>query len=128
MMKTAMEDMSVPDQGALPQFDRLTGVQLNGEAFANCLMVVEFCHNFKDALNFGQSSLPSKTSHLITLLTCSYWFLTDKDQLPTMRMLQGGLLNDRDCLDDFMQFTTNLLAVALDEPGVPNVKEVKKRS
>ena len=45
-----------------------------------------------------------------------------------MRMLQGGLLNDRDCLDDFMQFTTNLLAVALDEPGVPNVKEVKKRS
>ena len=54
--------------------------------------------------------------------------MTDKDQLPTMRMLQGGLLNDRDCLDDFMQFTTNLLAVALDEPGVPNVKEVKKRS
>ena len=51
--------------------------------------------------------------------------MTDKDQLPTMRMLQGGLLNDRDCLDDFMQFTTNLLAVALDEPGVPNVKEVK---
>ena len=44
-----------------------------------------------------------------------------------MRMLQGGLLNDRECMDDFMQFTTNLLAVALDEPGVPNVKEVKTR-
>ena len=52
-MKTAMEDMSVPDQQPLPDLDRLTGVELNGEAFANCLMVVEFCHNFKDALNFG---------------------------------------------------------------------------
>ena len=53
LMKTAMEDMSVPDQQPLPDLDRLTGVELNGEAFANCLMVVEFCHNFKDALNFG---------------------------------------------------------------------------
>ena len=61
LMKTAMEDMSVPDQGALPQVERLTGVQLNGEAFANCLMVVEFCHNFKDALNFGQRSLLCKS-------------------------------------------------------------------
>ena len=52
----------------------------------------------------------------------------DKDQLPTMNMLQGGLLNDKDFIDDFMQFTTNLLAVALDEPGVPNIKEVDKHS
>ena len=52
--------------------------------------------------------------------------VADKDQLPTLQMLQRGLNNDKDTLDDFMQFTTNLLAIALDEPGVPNLKEVSQ--
>lgn len=56
LMKTSMEDMSVPDLQPLPQFDRLPGVLLDGEAYANCLMTVEFCHNFKEALNFGEFS------------------------------------------------------------------------
>ena len=48
-----MDDLCLPDLRPLPDVERLGGVTLCGEALANCLMVVEFCHNFKDALNFG---------------------------------------------------------------------------
>ena len=52
-MKNPIDDMCLSDLRPMPDFERLQGIMLNGEAYANCLMVVEFCHNFKEALNFG---------------------------------------------------------------------------
>ena len=41
----------------LPKFDRIPGVRLSGKAFADCLMIVEFVHNFASILGFGNLSL-----------------------------------------------------------------------
>ena len=38
----------------LPEFSRIRGCLLDGEAFADCLMSLEFLHNFAAALGFGR--------------------------------------------------------------------------
>jgi len=38
----------------LPHMDRIAGVRVAGKAFADCLMVLEFVHNFSSALGFGK--------------------------------------------------------------------------
>ncbi len=38
----------------LPELHPLPGVRVSGCAFASCLMVVEFMHNFGAALGFGK--------------------------------------------------------------------------
>ena len=40
----------------LPELHPLPGVRVSGCAFASCLMVVEFMHNFGAALGFGKYS------------------------------------------------------------------------
>ena len=41
-----------------------------------------------------------------------------------MKLLQNGLLGDPDTVPDFMDFVKHLLHMALEDPGVPNNKEV----
>lgn len=48
----------------------------------------------------------------------------DNDSLPTMKILQGGLLNDDSCLDEFMSFVSHLVRFVLEDPGMSNPKEV----
>ena len=38
-------------------------------------------------------------------------------------MIQGGLLNDPNHVDDLNMFVMQLLRTALDDPGVPNPRE-----
>lgn len=38
----------------LPELDRIPGLKLPGKAFADCLMVLEFAHNFSQSLKLGQ--------------------------------------------------------------------------
>ena len=38
----------------MPEFKRIEGCVLDGEAFADCLMSLEFLHNFAAALGFGK--------------------------------------------------------------------------
>ena len=38
----------------LPEFPRIHGNRLDGEAFADCLMSLEFLHNFAKPLGFGK--------------------------------------------------------------------------
>lgn len=38
----------------MPEFPRIPGCVLDGEAFADCLMTLEFLHNFAAALGFGK--------------------------------------------------------------------------
>ena len=50
--------------------------------------------------------------------------VTDCNTLPTMNTLQSGLLNDKDCMEEFMSFTTHVVRYLIDDPGVQNPKEV----
>jgi len=66
----------------LPEFDRIPGVRLSGKAFADCLMVVEFVHNFASILGFGNSSY--------TLLL----FCNCKNVLPTVKQQFSASVED----------------------------------
>ena len=56
-MRKPVEDMSLKDHKEMPEFKRLDGMRLSGEALANILMVYEFLHNFGERLGFGKIKL-----------------------------------------------------------------------
>lgn len=43
-----------------------------------------------------------------------------------MKTLQGGLLNEDDCCEEFMAFVSHLMRFALEDPGMANPKEVRQ--
>ncbi|KAK3579708.1 hypothetical protein CHS0354_025743 [Potamilus streckersoni] len=99
-LKKPREDMELRDHKPMPEFPRLEGVRLQGAAYADILMVLEFLHNFADALGY------------------------DKTTLPTLKGLQDGVLNrSEDDNDDYLALVSHLLKYAVDDPGVPNPKE-----
>ncbi|XP_013395978.1 bromodomain adjacent to zinc finger domain protein 2B-like [Lingula anatina] len=98
-LKKPVEDMQLMDAKPLPTLNRIPGVKLPGPAFADCLMVVEFLHNFGNALGL------------------------DKDSIPSLNTIQMGMLNDEEELEEVLSLMTHLLKFALDDPGVPNPKE-----
>ena len=44
----------VTDLKPLPILNRIPGLKLSGQAFADTLMVFEFLHNFGETLGFGK--------------------------------------------------------------------------
>ncbi|XP_067687467.1 bromodomain adjacent to zinc finger domain protein 2B-like isoform X8 [Haliotis asinina] len=99
-MKRPCEDMELRDTREFPEFPRIHGVRLAGAPFADCLMAIEFMHNFGDALGL------------------------DKDSIPTMKILQNALMNDNDeDMEEFLCLMSHLVRFGLDDPGVPNPKE-----
>ena len=53
-LKEPVDDMCLKDHRDMPEFERIPGVLLSGETLANCLMVIEFCINFREALRLGE--------------------------------------------------------------------------
>jgi len=51
--------------------------------------------------------------------------VVDADSIPTVNMLQGGLLNDDGYLREFFLFVKRLLKCATTDPGFINPKEVR---
>ena len=51
--------------------------------------------------------------------------VVEPESIPTLASLQKGLLNDPDHVDEMMALATQLLRFAIDDPGVPNPKEVR---
>jgi len=51
-------------------------------------------------------------------------FVVDADSIPTVNVLQGGLLNDEGYLREFFLFVKRLLKCATMDPGFINAKEV----
>ncbi|XP_053408583.1 bromodomain adjacent to zinc finger domain protein 2B-like isoform X2 [Mercenaria mercenaria] len=99
-LKKPREDMELRDFRPMPEFSRIPGNHLDGEAFADCLMSLEFLHNFSKALGF------------------------DSQTLPTLKSLQDAVLaKTEEDSEEYMSLVTHLLRHALDEPGVPNPKE-----
>ena len=75
---------------------RIPGLRLAGEAFANCLMVFEFLHNFGETLGFDMESLPS------------------------LGALQQGLMNEPDHEEELLSVLTHLVVCAVEDPGIPH--------
>ncbi|XP_072019979.1 LOW QUALITY PROTEIN: bromodomain adjacent to zinc finger domain protein 2B-like [Amphiura filiformis] len=95
-LKKPVEDMKLYDEDRpLPELTQMKNVRLTGSAYADCLMVIEFLHNFGETLGL------------------------DDDDIPTMGILQAGLFNDQEHIDEVITLTVQLLSMAVDDPGLP---------
>merc|ERR1712158_275623 len=92
-MRKPIEDMSLDDHKELPKLERISGLRLSGEAFANVLIIYEFLHNFGETLGF------------------------DMDSLPTMDSLQAALLYDQEAEEELLSVVIHLVLVAIEDPG-----------
>nr|CAD7429548.1 unnamed protein product [Timema monikensis] len=96
-LRKPAEDMELTgDHRPLPTLNRIPGLKLSGQAFADTLMVFEFLHNFGETLGF------------------------DMDSLPTLNSLQMALLNDEEAEEELLSVMTHLLVCAIEDPGIPN--------
>ncbi|KAK6180630.1 hypothetical protein SNE40_008641 [Patella caerulea] len=99
-LQRPMEDMELSDQKPFAEPSRIPGLVLSAPAYADCLMAIEFLHNFGDALGL------------------------DEDSLLTIDSLQSAMLNRNDeDVQDFLSLITHLLRFALEDPGIPNPRE-----
>ncbi|XP_076455767.1 bromodomain adjacent to zinc finger domain protein 2B-like [Babylonia areolata] len=98
-MKKPMDDMELRNGKPLPKFPRCAEAKLPGPAFSDALMVVEFVHNFADALGL------------------------DSESLPSLEVFQNGLMNtNEEDVEEVVTLYLHLLRFALDDLGVPNPK------
>ncbi|XP_057558335.1 bromodomain adjacent to zinc finger domain protein 2A isoform X4 [Hippopotamus amphibius kiboko] len=96
-MKKPTEDMCLTDHQPLPDFSRIPGLILPSEAFSDCLTIVEFLHSFGKVLGFD----PAK-------------------DVPSLGVLQEGLLCQGDGLGEVQDLLVRLLKAALYDPGLPS--------
>ncbi|XP_048217417.1 bromodomain adjacent to zinc finger domain protein 2A isoform X2 [Perognathus longimembris pacificus] len=96
-MKKPTEDMCLADHQPLPDFIRIPGLTLPSRAFSDCLTVVEFLHSFGKVLGFD----PTK-------------------DVPSLGVLQEGLLCQGDSLGKVQDLLVRLLKAALHDPGLPS--------
>ncbi|XP_038217570.1 bromodomain adjacent to zinc finger domain protein 2B-like [Zerene cesonia] len=97
-LRRPQEDSSLSDHRPLPKLDRIPGLRLPGQAFADLLQTYEFLNNFGQALGF------------------------DMESLPTLDTLQQGLIPDynQDAEDELISVLTRLLVLAIEDPGIPH--------
>ncbi|XP_051867496.1 bromodomain adjacent to zinc finger domain protein 2B isoform X4 [Pristis pectinata] len=95
-LKKPNEDMCLSDHKPLPEFLPIPGLVLPGGAFADCLMVVQFLHNFGKVLGFDLNI-----------------------DVPTLNVLQEGLLNVGESMGEIQDLLVRLLSAAIHDPGLP---------
>lgn len=81
----------------LPDFTRIPGLTLSSRAFSDCLTIMEFLHSFGKVLGFDLT----------------------KD-VPSLGVLQEGLLCQGDSLGKVQDLLVRLLKAALHDPGLPS--------
>ncbi|XP_064419823.1 bromodomain adjacent to zinc finger domain protein 2B isoform X5 [Latimeria chalumnae] len=101
-LKKPNEDMCLADQKPLPELSRIPGLVLSGNTFSDCLMVVQFLRNFGKVLGFDVNI-----------------------DVPSMSVLQEGLLNVGDSMGEVQDLLVRLLSAAVCDPGVPSGHKVK---
>ncbi|XP_073984371.1 bromodomain adjacent to zinc finger domain 2B toutatis isoform X5 [Rhodnius prolixus] len=96
-LRKPVEDMELNDTKPLPELNRIPGLRLSGQAFADTLMVFEFLHNFGETLGFDMESLPSLNS------------------------LQDALLGEsEEAEEELMSVITQLVICGIEDPGIPH--------
>ncbi|XP_073081265.1 bromodomain adjacent to zinc finger domain protein 2B-like isoform X1 [Manis javanica] len=94
-LKKPNEDMCLADQKPLPELPRIPGLVLSGSTFSNCLIVVQFLRDFSKALGFDVNT-----------------------DIPTLSVLQEGLLNLGDSMHKVEDLLVRLLSAAVCDPGL----------
>ncbi|XP_076852469.1 bromodomain adjacent to zinc finger domain protein 2B isoform X3 [Brachyhypopomus gauderio] len=94
-MKKPNEDMCLTDHKTLPEFSQIPGLVLPGQVFADCLMVVQFLRAFGKVLGL------------------------DLLDVPTLGVLQEGLLNLGNSMGQVQDLLVRLLSSAVCDPGLP---------
>ncbi|KAL4655498.1 bromodomain adjacent to zinc finger domain protein 2A [Arapaima gigas] len=96
-LKKPTEDMCLTDHQPLPEFSRVPGVVLSGQAFSHCLMVVEFLQSYGKVLG-----------------------LQVPRDVPSLSTLQEGLLGLGDSQGEVQDLLVKLVQAALCDPGLPS--------
>uniref|UniRef100_A0ABM5EZX0 Bromodomain adjacent to zinc finger domain protein 2B isoform X13 n=1 Tax=Pogona vitticeps TaxID=103695 RepID=A0ABM5EZX0_9SAUR len=94
-LKKPNEDMCLADQKPLPELPRIPGLVLSGSTFSDCLMVVQFLRNFGKVLGFDVNL-----------------------EVPSLSVLQEGLLNIGDSMGEVQDLLVRLLSAAICDPGL----------
>ncbi|KAM6421510.1 bromodomain adjacent to zinc finger domain protein 2B isoform 2-T2 [Rhynochetos jubatus] len=94
-LKKPNEDMCLADQKPLPELPRIPGLVLDGSSFSDCLMVVQFLHNFGKVLGFDVNV-----------------------DVPSLSVLQEGLLNLGDSMGEVQDLLVKLVSAAVCDPGL----------
>uniref|UniRef100_A0A672NFV7 Bromodomain adjacent to zinc finger domain protein 2B-like n=1 Tax=Sinocyclocheilus grahami TaxID=75366 RepID=A0A672NFV7_SINGR len=100
-MKKPSEDMCLTDHKPLPEIPRIHGLVLPGSVFADCLMVVQFLRSFGKVLGM------------------------DPSEMPTLGILQEGLLNLGNSMGQVQDLLVRLLSSAVSDPGLPQGHRAK---
>nr|XP_021332707.1 bromodomain adjacent to zinc finger domain protein 2B isoform X4 [Danio rerio] len=100
-MKKPNEDMCLTDHKPLPGVPRIPGLVLPGSVFSDCLMVVQFLRSFGKVLGL------------------------DSSELPTLGILQEGLLNLGNSMGQVQDLLVRLLSSAVSDPGLPQGHRAK---
>ena len=79
----------------MPELSRIPGLVLSGTVFSNCLMVVQFLRAFGKVLGM------------------------DPGEVPTLGVLQEGLLNLGNSMGRVQDLLVRMLSSAVSDPGLP---------
>uniref|UniRef100_A0A8C6SPW4 Bromodomain adjacent to zinc finger domain, 2Ba n=1 Tax=Neogobius melanostomus TaxID=47308 RepID=A0A8C6SPW4_9GOBI len=101
-LKKPNEDMCLSDHKPLPEFSRIPGLILPGRAVSDCLMLMQFLRGFGKVLGLDLNS-----------------------DVPTLSMLQEGLLNVGDSMGQVQDLLVKLLSLAVCDPGLPPGQKTK---
>ncbi|XP_038558135.1 bromodomain adjacent to zinc finger domain protein 2B isoform X4 [Micropterus salmoides] len=101
-LKKPNEDMCLSDHKPLPEFSRIPGLILPGRAVSDCLMLMQFLRGFGKVLGLDLNV-----------------------DVPTLGMLQEGLLNVGDSMGHVQDLLVKLLSLAVCDPGLPPGQKTK---
>uniref|UniRef100_A0A8C4GTG0 Bromodomain adjacent to zinc finger domain, 2Ba n=1 Tax=Dicentrarchus labrax TaxID=13489 RepID=A0A8C4GTG0_DICLA len=101
-LKKPNEDMCLSDHKPLPDFSRIPGLILPGRAVSDCLMLMQFLRGFGKVLGLDLNV-----------------------DVPTLGMLQEGLLNVGDSMGQVQDLLVKLLCLAVCDPGLPPGQRTK---
>ncbi|KAM4631173.1 bromodomain adjacent to zinc finger domain protein 2B isoform 2-T2 [Polymixia lowei] len=101
-LKKPNEDMCLSDHKPLPEFSRIPGLILPGRAVSDCLMLMQFLRGFGKVLGLDVNV-----------------------DIPTLGMLQEGLLNVGDSMGHVQDLLVRLLSLAVCDPGLPPGQKTK---
>lgn len=85
----------------LPEFSRIPGLILPGRAVSDCLMLMQFLRGFGKVLGLDMNV-----------------------DVPTLGMLQEGLLNVGNSMGQVQDLLVKLLSLAVCDPGLPPGQKV----
>uniref|UniRef100_H2V455 Bromodomain adjacent to zinc finger domain 2B n=1 Tax=Takifugu rubripes TaxID=31033 RepID=H2V455_TAKRU len=101
-LKKPNEDMCLSDHKPLPDFSRIPGLILPGHAVSDCLMLMQFLRGFGKVLGLDLNA-----------------------DVPTLGMLQEGLLNVGDSMGHVQDLLVKLLSLTVCDPGLPPGQKTK---